>query len=230
MRTPQRPLQLLDPLLLLGIGPRGCASPPKRSLGSRFYFVLPTVIEIRSNLVLTAGLSHVPALQTFQHNLPFLFRGSLDSRLSRHSRLLAEAPSLTNFRVQFYWGALHHSSLYTNGRTKFLVSPNSWAGVGAVFPNVEVRHLHAVIALGEELNFTKAALRLHLTQSALSRQITEVEEQLRFRLFLAIIDGLSVWSSPTLGESSSKRLALHCCIWSGLFISLVPPMTEQTTF
>ena len=110
------------------------------------------------------------------------------------------------------------------------MSPNSWAGVGAVFPNVEVRHLHAVIALGEELNFTKAALRLHLTQSALSRQITEVEKQLRFRLFLAIIDGLSVWSSPTLGESSSKRLALHCCIWSGLFISLVPPMTEQTTF
>jgi DNA-binding transcriptional LysR family regulator len=52
-----------------------------------------------------------------------------------------------------------------------------------VFPNVEVRHLHAVIALGEELNFTKAALRLNLTQSALSRQITEIEKQLRFRLF-----------------------------------------------
>jgi DNA-binding transcriptional LysR family regulator len=63
------------------------------------------------------------------------------------------------------------------------VSPGSWAGVGAVFPTVEVRHLHAVIALGEELNFTKAALRLHLTQSALSRQITEIEKQLRFRLF-----------------------------------------------
>ncbi len=61
--------------------------------------------------------------------------------------------------------------------------PNSWAGVGAVFPNVEVRHLHAVIALGEELHFTKAALRLNLTQSALSRQITEIEKQLRFRLF-----------------------------------------------
>ena len=52
-----------------------------------------------------------------------------------------------------------------------------------MFPNVEVRHLHAVIALGEELNFTKAALRLHLTQSALSRQITEIEKQLRFQLF-----------------------------------------------
>jgi DNA-binding transcriptional LysR family regulator len=52
-----------------------------------------------------------------------------------------------------------------------------------VFPNVEVRHLHAVIALGEQLHFTKAALRLNLTQSALSRQITEIEKQLRFRLF-----------------------------------------------
>jgi DNA-binding transcriptional LysR family regulator len=52
-----------------------------------------------------------------------------------------------------------------------------------VFPNVEVRHLHAVIVLGEELNFTRAAHRLHLTQSALSRQITEIEEQHRFRLF-----------------------------------------------
>ena len=52
-----------------------------------------------------------------------------------------------------------------------------------MFPNVEVRHLHAVIALGEELHFTKAALRLNLTQSALSRQITEIEKQLRFRLF-----------------------------------------------
>src|SRR5271157_3322290 len=107
MRTAQRPLQLLDALFLLDIGLRGCASPPKRSLGSRLHFVLPAVIEIRSDLVLAAGLSHVAALQPFQHNLPLLFRGSLDSRLSRHSRLLAEAPSLTNFRVQFYWGALH---------------------------------------------------------------------------------------------------------------------------
>ena len=52
-----------------------------------------------------------------------------------------------------------------------------------MFANVEIRHLNAVIALGEELNFTKAALRLNLTQSALSRQITEIEKQLTFRLF-----------------------------------------------
>src|SRR6202521_2139261 len=107
MRSTQRPLQLLDPFLLLGIRPRGCASPPKRSLGSRFHFVFPAIIEIGGDLVLAASFSHVAALQTFQYNLPLLFWGSLDSRLSRHSRLLAEAPSLTNFRVQFYRGALH---------------------------------------------------------------------------------------------------------------------------
>ncbi len=52
-----------------------------------------------------------------------------------------------------------------------------------MFPALEVRHLHAVIVLAEELNFTRAAERLHITQSALSRQITEVEKEHRFRLF-----------------------------------------------
>ncbi len=52
-----------------------------------------------------------------------------------------------------------------------------------MFPHIEVRYLRAVIVLAEELNFTHAADRLHITQSALSRQITEIEEQLRFQLF-----------------------------------------------
>jgi LysR family transcriptional regulator, benzoate and cis,cis-muconate-responsive activator of ben and cat genes len=52
-----------------------------------------------------------------------------------------------------------------------------------VFARVEVRHLHAVIVLAEELNFTRAAQRLRISQPALSKQITEIEEQLRFHLF-----------------------------------------------
>src|SRR5271154_3076249 len=101
MRPTQRPLQLLDPFVLLNIGPRGCASPPKRSLGSFFDFIFPAIVKRGGNLVLAARLSHVAAPQSFQHNLPLLFRGSLHFRLSWHSRLLAEAPSLTNFPVQF---------------------------------------------------------------------------------------------------------------------------------
>ena len=98
-----------------------------------------------------------------------------------------------------------------------------------MFPNVEFRHLHAVIVLGEELNFTRAAHRLHITQSALSRQITEIEEQHRFRLFTRD-NRKVVWSSLTRDESSSKRPGLCSCTSSGLFILLVLPMMEQTTF
>ena len=53
-----------------------------------------------------------------------------------------------------------------------------------MFPRVEVRHLHAVIVLAEELNFTRAADRLHITQSGFSKQINEVEAQHRFQLFI----------------------------------------------
>lgn len=52
-----------------------------------------------------------------------------------------------------------------------------------MFPNIDVRHLHAVVILAEELNFTRAAQILRITQPALSKQITEVEEQHRLHLF-----------------------------------------------
>ncbi len=52
-----------------------------------------------------------------------------------------------------------------------------------MFPNLDVRHLRAVDILAEELNFTRAADKLHITQSALSKQITEIEQHHRFHLF-----------------------------------------------
>lgn len=45
-----------------------------------------------------------------------------------------------------------------------------------------MRHLRALLALAEELNFTRAAERLHLTQQALSGQIRQLEERLGVRL------------------------------------------------
>ena len=53
-----------------------------------------------------------------------------------------------------------------------------------LYPNVEVRHLHAVIVLAEELNFTRAAIRLNICQPALSKQMAELEKGLGFPLFL----------------------------------------------
>ena len=52
-----------------------------------------------------------------------------------------------------------------------------------MFTNVEFRLLCAVIVLAEELNFTRAAHRLRITQSTLSKQIAEIEEQYGLHLF-----------------------------------------------
>ena len=48
---------------------------------------------------------------------------------------------------------------------------------------VEFRQLRYVVAVAEELHFTRAAERLYLTQSALTRQIAQLENNLGVRLF-----------------------------------------------
>ena len=45
-----------------------------------------------------------------------------------------------------------------------------------------MRHLRALLALADELNFTRAAERLHLTQQALSGQIRQLEARVGTRL------------------------------------------------
>ena len=97
-----------------------------------------------------------------------------------------------------------------------------------MFRNVEVRHLHAVIVLAEERNFTRAADKLHITQPALSKQIPTSKKSIDFIFSLAIRDGL--WNSRMRGVSSSKKLAWRSCIRSGLCILLRPHRKGPTAF
>ena len=48
--------------------------------------------------------------------------------------------------------------------------------------DVEIRHLRAFIAVAEELNFSRAAARLYVSQPALSRQVRALERSIGYQL------------------------------------------------
>jgi DNA-binding transcriptional LysR family regulator len=74
---------------------------------------------------------------------------------------------------------------------------------------MEFRHLRYFIAVAEELNITRAAKRLNVSQPPLSRQIRQLEEEVGVALFAR--DPKGVYLTPT-GEiflKESRRLVAH---------------------
>src|SRR5688500_19435390 len=71
---------------------------------------------------------------------------------------------------------------------------------------LEVRHLRLVRAIAEEGGPTRAAARLHLTQSAVSHQLAELEGRLGVVLFTRVRRQLKLTASGARLLEAARRL------------------------
>ena len=70
-----------------------------------------------------------------------------------------------------------------------------------------LRHLRAFMAVAQELSFTGAARRLHISQPPLSRQIQQLEKEIGVKLFLRRSHGIELTDRGRLFLTEARRLS-----------------------
>jgi LysR family transcriptional regulator, benzoate and cis,cis-muconate-responsive activator of ben and cat genes len=71
---------------------------------------------------------------------------------------------------------------------------------------MELRQLRYFLAVAEEMNITRAAVRLHMTQPPLSRQISQIEEDIGLQLFERGSRPLRLTEAGRIFYTQAKRL------------------------
>lgn len=76
----------------------------------------------------------------------------------------------------------------------------------SIYDYVEFRHLRYIAAVAEELNMTRAAERLNVVQSNLSKQISDIEELFHVKLFIRVHNGVQLTSAGRSFYIRAKQL------------------------
>lgn len=71
---------------------------------------------------------------------------------------------------------------------------------------MELRHLRYFVVLAEELNFGRAAARLHISQPPLTRQIQQLEEDIGARLFSRTTRGVELTAAGQALLDEAQRI------------------------
>jgi LysR family transcriptional regulator, benzoate and cis,cis-muconate-responsive activator of ben and cat genes len=71
---------------------------------------------------------------------------------------------------------------------------------------MELRQIRSFITLATELNFTRAAMRLHISQPPLTRQIQQLEREMGLALFARTTRGVSLTAAGTVFFEEAKKM------------------------
>lgn len=74
---------------------------------------------------------------------------------------------------------------------------------------MELRHLRYFLAVGEALNFTKAAAQLRVAQPALGRQVRDLEDELGVHLLKRTTRGVALTAAGKLFMEEARQLLKH---------------------
>src|SRR5882762_1393915 len=74
---------------------------------------------------------------------------------------------------------------------------------------MELRHLRYFVAVAEALNFTKAAVRMRVAQPALSRQVSDLEEELGVDLLKRTSHGVLLTAEGKMFLEDARAMLRH---------------------